>query len=409
MSSKATIKWLLPHLLLLALLIGACNKKQPQNNKIPSLKETYTSSDKNPFGGYVAHQLLGSISGYNTTEDNKLSFTNYYNKKFLKQIGVPSTYVIVSNQFFPSDVDIASIADYVSSGNTLLVAANLYSDNFNNKFNLQQQHNYRYLKYNFELEQAKLLMTDSVLFKPHQFSFYYFPFVGSVVRDSNFNSQTIIKAADGSSNAIVLKYGTGRIIILANATSLSNYFLLTKNNYQYLQAIAAYLPPAPNTITWDNYYHKKTSNGNGGNNSSFSELLKHPPLKWAFWLVLLGALLLMLTGLVRSQRKIPIIKPNTNSSVDFSNTIARLYLNKKENKNIAHKMINHFMEKVKAKYYINSNMLNQDFAETLAAKTGVTIAKTQVLINTINQIQQQQNIDDYMLLNLNEQLNQFKI
>ena len=52
----------------------------------------------------------------------------------------------------------------------------------------------------------------------------------------------------------------------------------------------------PDHIYWDDYYRKlnrrKSSNNDDEEGfSSFSEIMKHPPLKWAFWLSLLALLL----------------------------------------------------------------------------------------------------------------------
>ena len=70
-------------------------------------------------------------------------------------------------------------------------------------------------------------------------------------------------------------------------------------------------------------------------------------------------------------------------------------------------MITYFLEQVRSKYYISTSTLNNDFAQLLTAKSGVPIEKTQLLLRTIEQIQNQSSITDYMLLDLNGQLNQY--
>ena len=74
--------------------------------------------------------------------------------------------------------------------------------------------------------------------------------------------------------------------------------------------------------------------------------MKHPPLQYAFWLSLLLLLLYILFAGKRMQRIIPLVKPNENTTVTFTETIGRLYLQKKDNKNIANVLIkisNHFV------------------------------------------------------------------
>ncbi len=101
------------------------------------------------------------------------------------------------------------------------------------------------------------------------------------------------------------------------------------------------------------------------------------------------------------------IKPNVNTTMVFTETVGRLYLQKKDNKNISEKMITYFYEHIRNKYFMNTSTVNHQFVETLSRKTGTDITVTQQLFDTINQLQSQEQLTDVELLLLNEQVQNF--
>jgi hypothetical protein len=261
-------------------------------------------------------------------------------------------------------------------------------------------------------------LVDSTQFNTTLYSYFFFPLQIKLTREDGYSSKTIAVTDEGTACGQVFTYGNGRIIVVANATALTNYFLLTGNNYKYLQNLLAYTPESENPlksddnkkistagVTVDTYYNTLVSRRDS--DGAFSQLFKMPPLKWAFWLLLLLAVFWIYNGLIRRQRIIEVIKPNTNSSVEFAETVARLYLLKKDNRNIALKMITYFLEQVRNKYYLNTAQLNNEFAEALSAKTGQPIERSETLLLTISNIQAQDSIGDHALLDLNTQIQRF--
>jgi hypothetical protein len=58
---------------------------------------------------------------------------------------------------------------------------------------------------------------------------------------------------------------------------------------------------------------------------------------------------------------------------------------------------------------LNSNTSNRDFIIALSRKSGVSEEKTNALFHAINHANQSSALDDYQLLSLNEQIQQFYI
>ncbi|MEO7312160.1 MAG: DUF4350 domain-containing protein [Chitinophagaceae bacterium] len=413
MRKRSMIKnqWLV--LFTLTILAAACGDRSDSGKKqMPDMTENYLLTSKGPMGLFTAKQIIDIACPDVDVAKNSKPFDEFF-KKFNKEhySKDKNIYAVVASGFYPNDEDVDAMVDFVLEGNTLLVAADHFDGGFLDKFHLS----YEYvqpvetmLTGNFMVGNTGTQMADSSSFTKELYSFFYYSFNRQISRDSSFPSQVLAKTDKGYPTALALKYGSGKLIVATNAHSFTNYFLLTKNNYRYLTGLLAYLPVNATDITWDTYYNKLPYKRDK-NFSSFQELMKHPALKWAFWLTLLGALLVIIMGLVGVQRVIAIIKPNTNSSVEFGETVARLYLLKKDNKNIAIKMITYFLEQVRSKYYISTATLNQEFADMLAAKSGVGSDKVHLLLRTIDQLQNETMVSDYMLLDLNGQLNQFAV
>ena len=193
----------------------------------------------------------------------------------------------------------------------------------------------------------------------------------------------------------------------------SNYFLLTGDNYKYFENVISYLRSDPKNIYWDEYYSKQDFSRKkigGSNKNQFSSLKvinQNPPLLLAFWLSVVALLLYILINIKRKQRVINEVEPNKNTTVAFAETVGRLYLQKRNNKNIAEKMITYFYEHVRNNYFLNTNQINNDFMNTLSRKSGVAIELTQNLFSAIDKMQGSKNIDDAELLTLNQMIQKF--
>ena len=130
-------------------------------------------------------------------------------------------------------------------------------------------------------------------------------------------------------------------------------------------------------------------------------------MAWAFWLLLVFGLLYILFGGKRRQRIVPTLTPNKNTTLAFTETIGRLYLQKKDNRNIADKLITYFMEHIRNQYYLNTSHTDEGFITTVARKANHSPEKTEKLFTTIRNIQQSPQVSDEELLLLNQQLEHF--
>ncbi|MBU9936730.1 MAG: hypothetical protein KTQ13_08770, partial [Ferruginibacter sp.] len=250
--------------------------------------------------------------------------------------------------------------------------------------------------------------TRSLVEPDSAYSYFYYPFNNYFVKIDSGRTRVVGVNDDLMPNSIVYFHGRGKLYLHCDPRAFSNYFLLKDSNFKYMQQSLAFTPVVPGHVYWDDHYNKlRRRKGEDDNFSTLSEIMKHPPLVYAFWLTLLLLLLYVLFGGKRVQRIIEQRKPNENTTVTFTETIGRLYLQKKDNKNISDKMITYFNEFIRNKYFLNTNSINEDFITALSRKSGVQRESVDSLYRTITSAQSSDHLDDYQLLSLNEQIQNF--
>ena len=382
----------------------ACNGN-PGNKRMPDLRETYSSKDKNPFGAYIAFQQLKEMFYQNTIRTEYESFEDSPKDIY----GSGSVYICISAAFFSSDEDAKSIIDFANSGNDIFIATRNFEPGFLDQLECKVSNEPALLQYGvFPYRYTGLKVNSPGITDTAMYRYFYLPFNRSFTNFNENKTRVLGFNENGDPDYIVIFKGKGRIFLHCEPRAFSNYFLLQKNNYQYLQNTFGYLNPEPEHVYWNDFY---TDAGTGGNRdksfSSLSEVLKHPPLAAAFWLAILLLLLYIIFESKRRQRIIELVKPYENTTVTFTETIGRLYLQKKDNKNIAEKMITYFNEYIRNNYFLNTNSVNDDFVTTLGRKSGVPRDKIDSLFRAIHHAQTNDIIDDYQLLSLNEQIQTF--
>jgi hypothetical protein len=375
------------------------------NNGLPNLKETFSLKDKNPFGGNIAFRQIKDRYAYNTIEIKKQNFSDTWHD--MSYGDGKSLYICITKNLFLDDNSLDAMMQYVNSGNDLFIAANYIEDELLDKIQIRE-HN----RYNESLSSPINFMDTTSVKSPvdikKTFNYFYLPISNNFAGISDTEHTKILGTnQNGEPNFIVYFNGKGKLFLHCEPRAFSNYFLLQNDNHQYLQNAFSYVRPNPTHLYWDDYYNKLVYKPSDKAFSAFSEILKYPALARAFWLAISLLLLYVFFGGKRRQRKIAVIKPNENSTVNFAETVGLLYLQKKDNKNIATKMIMYFNETIRNNYFLNTNNINEVFLNTLSRKSGVALPKVESLYRAIYHAQSSIQIDDFQLQSLNNQIQSF--
>ncbi len=391
-------------LLLVAMVYTSCSNGK---NELPSLKETYSKKDKNPFGAYVFFNQADQFFYHNQIQIKKDNFE----KTWQAISDTASLYILISRNLYLTEAGQKAMLSYVNNGNSLLISsANIDTSLLNAldcKMAVQQEN--VYTSFLAKMHYTSIA-TDSAIYKGQaaSYSYFYSPFSGSFAQYNAEKTRVLGLNEKGKPNFIVVFYGSGRFYLQCEPRALSNYFLLQKKNYHYLQDIFNLNPSIPEHVYWDDYYNKKNyPPSEEDSKSGLQLLLSYPATAWAFWLVLLLLAVYILFGGKRRQRIVEHLSPNINTTVAFTETVGHLYLQKKDNRNIAEKMIMYFQEYIRKQYFLNSNQVNDEFITTLSRKSNVPKTDVEDLFRGINLVHNSFETTDQELLRLNQQIELF--
>jgi len=369
---------------------------------MPSLEETYSKNDKKPFGGNIAYRQIEALYEANVVQDKKKDFKETWEN--ISDTG--ALYICLAPKLYLTDEEVSAMMEYVEAGNSLFISAASIDQLLLDEAGCDQVYNAPEVD-NMMGEMGNASVS-SVVQPESKYAYYYYPFQNYFTGIDSTNTRVLGYNADKKPNLIVYFRGKGKLFLQCDPRAYSNYFLLKDNNYEHLKNTLAYTKNKPQHVYWDDYYFRLRSRKNSERDfSSLTEIMKNPPLKAAFLLSLLLLALYILFGGKRVQRIIPQLKPNENTTVTFTETIGRLYLQKKDNKNIADKMITYFNEYIRNTYFLNTNHVNDDFLVLLSRKSGVDKDKVDTLYRTIVATQGSDVVNDYQLLSLQEQIQNF--
>ena len=390
---------------ILVLAFAGCAKKDANKIKIPRLDPKYSYKDKEPMGGYVAYRYLNSMFDYGVTSVIKNSFSN-----LRYEINYNNTlYVIVAKSVFLSEDDVESMMNYVSNGNTLFISADYIDRKLTDTLSAKTSFNFMSFfainEYQLPKKDTWVSLAHESPAAPNKYGFFFVPFSSNFIEYDSAGTQVLGYNEIGEPNFVAIGHGQGKFILHTSPAAFSNYFLLTGNNKEYLEKTFSYFDAATNAVYWDDYYRLRKG---GSDNFSIAKFFrKYPPLNFAFWLVLALLLAFLAFGGKRRQRFVPEKMPNTNTTVSYTETIGRLYLQKKDNRNIAIKMFTYFLDQVRSTYYLNTQNLNDEFIESLSRKSGVAETKVKHLLELMEETGQSVRISDVKLLELHNLMQEY--
>lgn len=397
------------------LMLTGCRMRD--NHGLPSLSESYRKTDKLPFGSFIAYQGFESEFAEHWINIADKPFDKTW-KDIRPDSKKYSLYFLITKNLILSADEVNAMIEYIKAGNDLFISADYIDPKL-----LESVYCTLYRQGEIVNEvNGKMRDTHVGLFygknlSTSDYSYYYFPFLNYFSSYDSTFSNVLGVNEEGLPDYIVLFSGKGRLYLHAAPRSFSNYFLLTKDNFRYFEYVTSYLRSDPEFVYWDEYYknysatHNKNNLGNSDGSNTFSSLnviRQHPSLLWAFYISIAGILLFVAFNIKRKQREIEVIKPNSNATVAFTETIGRLYLQQKDNRNIAEKIITYFYEYLRKKYFINTAVVSNEFINSLSRKSGVSVSDTNEIFELIKNVQSLEKLSDDELLELNTKIENFK-
>jgi hypothetical protein len=361
---------------------------------------TYLANDKNPFGAYVTNELINPLF------KQKINHTNFTIYELADSIKPAENLISISNELALDNESTKVLLKKISEGSHALLSANYFSGLLRDTLNLNT------IDVFFDgLTKPGIGQQDTTDLK---FLLPYLEKKGYYYRTENIsyfftNTDSLrVNAYVISTNAwnkpvtLRIPWGNGYLILNTTPLAFTNNYFLSAKNFEYASKTLSFLPA---TKTWWTSYYQT---GKMEPQSKLRYILSKESFQWAYYLGITSLILFIFFESKRRQRIIPIVTPLTNTTLEFVQTIGNMYLQANDHKAIAEKKIAFFMDQIRSKYFLASD-IGDVFVEQLAKKSGNDLVRTQHLFALIKVIQSTQSLTKEMLLDLNQQLEDFKL
>ena len=315
-----------------------------------------------------------------------------------------SCYIAVGKSLDLDSANMQALLQYVAKGNEFFISANGIDTRLLDSLGLKRSSHQEDYNDSLPLKRDTYVrMADTVSFGPRLHGFYYYPFSGMFSAYDQRTTTVLGLNQHGEPNYVVVRYGKGKFYFHLAPETFTNYFLLTADNNQYYSQVLSYLNKDATEVLWGDIYRFRPQD----DFSAFAIFWKNPPLKYALVVTCALMLFYIAFGSKRKRQLIPVLPVNSNASLSFVRTIGNLYLQKKDNRNIAVKKITYFLEFVRSRHLMNTQNLNPEFVLTLSRKTGVPESRVQQLVNMTDYLNNTDAITDHELFEINNLVDEY--
>ncbi|MEZ4796244.1 MAG: DUF4350 domain-containing protein [Flavobacteriaceae bacterium] len=385
--------------LLIVLFAGAIaiefSKPKPIN-----WTRTFNEKHTIPYGTFVLYNELPNLFPKSEINNIYTSAYEYFDEHFNwidTTYTISGTYVLIDDYADVDEVSAQELLDFASHGNTIFMSANYLPQKFLDTLGIELKNDFDFTgKAQFSLANPKF-KNDSITIGRGLSNIYFSKLDSTrttVLGYQKFRDKNRI-------NYVKVNHVNGELFLHLQPMAFTNFSLLKYDNKKYAEAVLSYLPDQP--IFFDSRNKKGMELGN----SPLRYVLSQPALKWAWILGLVSLLVFILFNAKRKQRIVKVIKPLGNSTIAFTKTIGNLYYETKDHNNLIDKKITYFLESIRRKYYLDTQLLDEKFVKNLALKSAKDLGKTKKTINLIVHLKAKQLCNEDDLKNLNKTIEDF--
>lgn len=376
----------------LTLIFGVYLYVQLNSKKQHSWFLSLDYTDKEPYGAFVLHKILPSLFPGGV----KISGKTLYELK--DSLTKDDNILILAKNFEPGREDLRALLDFVGQGHVAMVSAEVFGKSLKDTLHIETTYNFFSYSTFDESDSMYIEFTNPAL---HADSPIYFKSINLQNEFFRYPKDTAsIFARTEGENIVTLRIpvGKGQLFLNSTPAAFTNIYAL-KGKHEFIAR--SFSPIPPGRLVWLETYqvgHRELA-------TPLRFILTNEPLAWAYYLTMISILLFMLFESKRKQRAIPIIKPLTNASLDFTHTVGNLYYQRSDHKNIMEKRIHFLMDHIRTHFYLHGN--EPDFVERLASKSSRTTGEVHSLMQSIHHCQQASGITVQEMTDLNSKIENF--
>lgn len=364
--------------------------------------ESYSMYDKIPLGTYILFTSMETL--FNDSPTREMYQTPYVH--LMEDSLITSThtsYIFITSYFSPDYASWDALLNYVSNGNQVFIASELFSSFVQDTLGFLTDKIYL----SFENDSITSRFLDPQLSSHQGYNFF----------DKNLNhyfhsydsTRTIPLAINnqGNVNLINVAWGKGHFTISSTPRVFSNYHLLYTTKMDDFVATSLSYLSSTNEIFWDEYYKLPSIKRRAQQQHPLMFIQRQPSLKWAFWILVGSVILYVLFESKRKQRVIQVMSPLPNTTVEFAETLGRLYYRQQNHKDLFNKKVQILLEQIRSRFNISTSKLDNSFIHALSLKSGIPIEEIKNFTEYIVQLNDKSSIDESELMQLNSYIEEF--
>ncbi len=392
------------------------------NGKRHNWTEHYLTEAKSPYGTSIIFSLMEDFfpdSKLQIIEDSLES--NLLNKK---NIG---TYFFLGHTFWLDSLRINALLDFTKRGNDVFIISSIIDYELIDTLSRKNCIEFIYERDSLYYSEYDYLITDSIVSlnllhpnltaeKSYLYNFRYqsadeyydwniLPTNLFCDDQTEFVSHGMLN--DSLFNFAGIKYGEGHFYFHTTPLAFTNYHVVKNEGREYAEKVFSHINKAP--ILWDKTVWNLDYPGSrrGFGNSPLKYVLSQPSLAWA-WYVLLGlAVLYLLFRAKRRQRIIPVLEQNENTSLEFINTIGRLYFTQSNHRQLALQKMKLFLGFVREHYNLSTKDINDPFKKQLSTKSEIPLPVIEKIFTIHENIERSKFTSENTLVTFHQEMERF--
>lgn len=374
----------------LALVVGAEMLAPEPVDWSPS----YERHDTRPYASQILYDLLPQLF-----PRADLTSTDRPPYLVLRRLSPRSTatYLFLTQELAPDEAETHRLLRFVRRGGTVFAAAEQFGEGLADSLELETAHRFPSARDSTMLHFTSPSLADARA---------RFRLGIASARFSDFDTSRVhVLGTTGRGDVTYVRknLGKGALYLSTTPRAFSNYALLNGGD-RYAYAALSHLPDAPGPLLWDSHHKPARTEAS----TPLRVVLTRPPLRAAYVLLVVAALLFAVFEGRRRQRPVPVVEPPRNETAGFVRTVGRLYFERGDHTNLAEKKIAHFLAYLRERLRLPTDgRLDRAFAEQVADRSGVPAEEVRTLCHEIAETQKRERLSENDLQELSRRLEAF--
>lgn len=413
---------------LIGLLYGLSLLGNPEGNV---WRKSWSGDDQQAFGAELLRDMVSELMAPAVVLPTKRSPEKVMNAR--EVLGSEqSAYVFVNETFDPMPADWDELLHFVALGNSVWISASAISQEVGQALGIALR--------DIDLENREWLASDDSLTlyftrKDWPSQAFHIPVrhvrrieVIETVTEEDWEEEELenesyafsqpsqveilARTQGGQPLSLKITYGKGAFFLSAFPVFITNYGLLDPTYEPLVAGLFSVLPNNTQVVFWDEWIkvgnpRHRSPDRSSSSQSPWSFIWKEEALRMALILASAGLLLLGIFQTGRVQRIIPEYPPLPNMTLDFVDTVGRLYFQQQNHSQLARKRILLFKQRLHDRYFLPEDWGSAAFVRLLAAKSGLEPRFVQQLIQQILSVEKREELSEAELIELSQMLDFF--